>query len=160
MPQATAVGLTFFSPFCTLLAQKKLHVGRFFVKTKPAGFRWHYRGSVYLRESQKVQLYCRVVAERHGLKYDTLPRNAIVGVGNLVDVRPLSESEKEELVCCYNNVEHPADINWEPYCVPLPFGLFFDNVTLFERPLPYTSPPGAVNQFRIPLKNLPKAFRR
>lgn len=160
MTQTTAVGLTFFSPFSTLLVNEKLRVGNFLVKTKPAGFRWNYRGLVYLRESQKIQAYCRIVAERHGLDYDQLPRDAIVGTGNLVDVRPLTRREKEELVCCYNNVTRSSEIDWEPYCVPLPIGLFFDRVTVFKQPWQYTSPPGAVNQFRIPLKDIPKSLQR
>ena len=149
----TQVGLTFYSPFSTLLVQEKLRVGEFFVKTKPASFRWNYRGPVYLREGQKKKPYCRIVAERHELDYNNLPRNAIVGVGNLVDVRPLSESEMDKLICCYNNVAHPDEIDWEPYCVPLPVGLFFDKVKTVG-PWDFTSPSGAVHQFRFSLNGL------
>ena len=108
----------------------------------------------------------------------------IVGIGNLVDVRELTDSEDFDMLIAFNNLERfrissreqqtrnyarmfdlKAADKWgaENKCGPIrafPNGLFFKNLKRFRKPIPFKPPKGAVSMFRAPLSLVSKALKK
>src|SRR5258708_2131734 len=73
-------------PYNEMLFQGILKLGEFGVKTR--SWNWHHRGLVLLYTSTSTH---KVPAQAYGLDPKKYPRCVIVGVGELVNVRDLTE---------------------------------------------------------------------
>lgn len=110
---------------------------------KSRSWTWKHRGLTLLYTSSRV---ARSVAAAHGMDPKKYPRKAIVGVGDLIEVRPLNAREWRTLSRQFNN-------SWAPdrqFVEPLPIGYFFENLRRFETPVPYSWPQGPVLPITIP----------
>ncbi len=85
-------------PFNEMMFRGILKLGNRIVKTR--NWHWKYRGFVLLYTSTGRAM---VSARAYGLDPKEFPSRAIVGVAELVEVRPLTRGEKRKLLCQFNN---------------------------------------------------------
>ena len=131
------------------------------VKTR--SWNWDYRGPVLLYNSGRT---AREALEAYGYSDCSPMHRVIVGIGNLYDVRPLTDFEGVRMVANFNNIRVPAvrqlleDLGRKygyegplmPFEVhehtnliaPLPIGFFFNWLDRFENPVSFRWPPGPI----------------
>lgn len=157
----TLPALAFVFPYHEMLMRNLLSVGDFQVKTRSSN--WHYRGPVFLYTSRGR--YHRAPAQAHRLNPNEFPTGAIVGVATVVDSRPLTGSEKFQMVRNFNNMSHDTVVDivlgrYEgDYVEPLPIGVFLTDIKRFKTPVPFKPKPGAIGIMRVPLKVVAKALK-
>lgn len=130
-------------PYNEMLLRGILRLGDFAVKTR--SWYWDYRGLVLLYTSGRVQ---REPAEAYDLDPKEFPRKAIVGVGELVDVRSLTQKELKVLTRQFNNIK-PGERK-DPSIWPLPIGFFFKGLQRFTPPVSFNWPQGPVKPIFVP----------
>lgn len=141
-------------PYNELLLERKL-------MAKTRSWPWKHRGLTLLYTSTST---AKIVAKKYGLDPKALPRGVIVGCGELVDVRPLTDEEKDRLLLQFNNAtpeeaEEFGQFAGPDYIAPLDIGFFFTNLKRFKNPIPFKPPKGAVTVFKVPLKLVIKALK-
>lgn len=147
-------------PYNEMLFRGLLKLGRFGVKTR--SWNWHQRGLVLLYTSTSTH---RIPAKAYDLDPKKYPRCVIVGVGELVDVRDLTEAEKKSLLCQFNNAtpkQTKTFGQWggPAYVAPLGIGFFFRRLKRFKTPVPFKPKQGAVRTFGAPLSLVAGELRR
>lgn len=146
-------------PFSEMLLDGKLKLGKLGVKSRKRP--WNHRGLVLIYSSSSV---CRPAAEAHGYDPKTSPRGVILGVGELVDVRELTQAEIRSMCRQFNNTTTAGmrKIMATPgrqYVVPYELGYFFRKLKRFKKPVPFAWPSGAVTTTKIPLSVVAKALK-
>ena len=153
-------------PYNELLISGKLNVGSYGVKTRgwPMCV-WKYRGPVLLYTSTKTH---QIAADAHGLDSEVFPRQVIVGVGKLVEIRNLTRGEKKQMYLNFNNwgeKEYRSFLRaeragrWVDHISPFYAGLFFKNLKRFKKPIPFTWKKGAITLNHAPLSLVVKALK-
>lgn len=138
-------------PYNEMLFRGILKLGEFGVKTR--SWNWHHRGLVLLYTSTSTH---KVPVRAYGFDPKQYPRCVIVGVGELVDVRDLTEAEKKTLLCQFNNATPKQTkafgrVGGPDYIVPFDTGFFFRNLRRFKTPVPFKPKHGAIRTFSAPL---------
>ena len=128
-------------PYNDMLFDGHLQVGKHSVKTR--SYDWDYRGPVLFYTSGRTQQSC-VKAYKYVNGQDK--HKIIIGVANLVDVRPLNREEVMKMVLNFNNlkVEEVLSDFSNVQVVPYNFGYFFSKVKRFEEPVAFSWPSGPV----------------
>lgn len=129
-------------PYNDMLLDGRLRVGDFGVKTR--SYNWDYKGPVLLYNSGRTAWHCvNIYDYKRGHKNHGI----IIGVGELVNVRLLSDAENIKMICNFNNLTK-RDIARHGFTgvdvQPLPFGYFFSNLKRFQKPVPFSWPSGPV----------------
>jgi len=129
MPKMTTV--SFYAPHWELVFRGILVVGHFSAKTRQnESFR--HRGPVLCYTSRKAHTG---PVRAHRMQDTNIPRG-VVGCANIVDVRELTDEEKEELFRGYNNsftAEEMERLGVDAI-YPMPFGYIMDKVYPFQTP--------------------------
>lgn len=127
-------------PFNDMLLDGHLRLGEFGVKTR--SWNWDYRGPVLLYNSGRTACsamrayHYRDSREHHGV---------IIGVGNLVQVRELTEAETLQMICNFNNISKRMAALLGPYLIsPFQFGFFFQDLRRFKESVPFRWPSGPI----------------
>lgn len=157
-------------PFNEMLLDGILKLGSFGVKTRKLP--WSHRGLTLLYSSGRV---AATSAKAHGYDPKTSPRGVILGVGELVDVRPLTDAEFRTMTGQFNNMDvrtagrlvraadakrtWPVDGEGNPLVLPFPLGYFFRNLKRFKTPVPFAWPSGAVRCTNIPVSVVADALK-
>lgn len=129
--------------------------GKLIAKTR--NWEWKHRGLTLLYTSTKVHVE---VVRAHRIDARAFPRKVIVGVGNLVDVRPLTRREWDKLYKQFNNVKRGrsgGDGFGDVY--PMRIGFFFEDLKRFEEPLRFDWPSGPVKPIGIPVARVAVALK-
>jgi hypothetical protein len=119
-----------------LLLDGKLELGEYGVKSYRLP--WDHRGPTLLWSFERVT---KPSAKAYSRDYRTSPRNVIIGVGNLVDVRKLTKAEMQLI-----SQQHPL-------------GYFFTNLKRFVEPVPFTRPLGTVHYTDVPISLVADALK-
>jgi len=147
-----------FFPYNELLFDEKLIA-------KSRNWEWKHRGPTLLYTSTRTE---GCVARAYGFDPGSYPRKVIVGVGNLVDVRPFTGRELRRIFKQFNPDASREEItDYTKYGIlwtneritPGFYGYFFENLRRFEIPVPYNPPKGAVRTFRAPKVLVMRALR-
>lgn len=131
------------------------------VKTR--SWNWDYRGPVLFYNSGRT---AQSAVRAYGYHDAPAEHKVIIGVGELVDVRRLTNEEALQMVCNFNNLSESkvrgmvkkAREEWDcsesevllgfynlgNYVVPLPVGFFFKNLARFHEPVKFNWPAGPV----------------
>jgi hypothetical protein len=146
-------------PFNNMMFDGHLRVGKYEgVKTR--NWNWDYRGPVMFYTSGKSRI-ARQAVKAYGYQNSPDNHQIILGVGNLVEVRPLTDREARKMVSNFNNMsparvrrlllrfgkENPipptwvADYGWG-VIAPMEIGLFFRDLKKFKTPVPFRWPTG------------------
>lgn len=158
-PGITIPGFPNWFPFNEMLLDGKLRLGAYGVKSRPLP--WSHRGLTLFYSSGRVS---KPSAEAHGYDPKTSPRGVILGVGNLVDVRELTQAEIRKMCLQFNNTTTAGmrKILATPgtqYVVPYRLGYFFTDLKRFETPVPFAWPSGAVRCTNIPVSKVAAALK-
>jgi hypothetical protein len=141
--------LQFVAPYFELLLRGKLIIGDCAVKTR--NNTWGYRGPVLFRTSGGKP--AQTVLEGHGLTIHDAPQG-IVGYGELIDTRELSNAEIDQWAIQVNNISisklRRLRCNYAPHIEPCLYGYFFKNVRRFLTPVAWKPMPGPVNPVYVP----------
>jgi len=148
-------------PYNEMLFRGILKLNGCAVKTR--SWSWKHRGLTLLYTS--LSRYHKIPAKAYNLNPNDFPKGAIVGVGNLVDVRELTEREKFRLLCQFNNATPKeagefGQFTSPAYIGPFDIGFFFKDLKRFETSVPFTPPKGAVSVFRVPVIQVAKALKK
>ena len=150
------------APYNELLLSGKLRVG-LYEGVKTRSWEWDHRGPVLFYTSGRTHL---PVARAYDLVPSELPRKAIVGVGELFEVRALTADEEIQMYRNFNNWTL-ADYRkfcrqgwWEAdYVEPIWCGFFFRNLRRFRNPIKFHWPPGPVRLNHAPLSLVAKSLK-
>ncbi len=135
-------------PYNDLLLDGHLKVDQWEgVKTR--NWEWNYRGPVLLYNSLRT---ANPAVRAYQYKDSPSMHKMIIGAGELIDVRLLTQREVLQMVCNFNNVTHEQvkrvleqnDSSWDEYIVPFDTGFFFKNLRRFKEPVPFNWPSGPV----------------
>lgn len=135
-------------PYNEMLFDGKLRLGNYRVKTR--SYDPGFRGPVLLYTSGRTAHH---IARAHDYNPRDYVRPAIVGVGDLKDVRRLNDKEFESLLLQFNNTTL-VDSVAQAYDGPLPYGLFFQRLKKFPEPIEFTAESGPVRMVRVPLDKI------
>lgn len=127
-------------PFNDMLFDGHLRVLDF-AGVKTRSWKWDYRGPVLFYTSGRT---ARPAVEAYEYQDSQEHHKVIIGTGNLVEVRELTEDEVLRMVCNFNNITPTEALAGEYKISPFPFGFFFQNLRRFERPVPFKWPAGPV----------------
>ena len=147
-------------PFNDMLLDGHLKVGKYEgVKTR--SWDWNYRGPLLLYTSGRA---FHQAVEAYQYANGAKKHKVIIGIGELVDVRELTEKEAYKMVCNFNNVK-PSELSplipdtvppFEAYVLgyiaPYRIGFFFQNLRRFEQPVPFKWPAGPVKPIFTEIK--------
>ncbi|MBI2082014.1 MAG: hypothetical protein HYT76_00445 [Deltaproteobacteria bacterium] len=154
-------------PYHELMFDGRLGLDNFAaVKTRDFDWANGYRGPVLLFTSDRTVHDSVVQAYR--LDPQKIPKGALVGVGELVDVRELTFREQAILIDRFNNLglgrvklwglarnlrrqTVPESLRAKIGIGPGKFGLFFRRVYRFPVPIPFVRPPGGGDRFVAPV---------
>lgn len=138
--------------------------GKLIAKTR--SWVWAHRGLTLLYTSTRVH---GSVARAHEMDSKAYPKKAIVGVGNLVDVRPLTKREMRKLYSQFNNVPNLRKVSdralrrtgifVHDYVSPLPIGFFFTDLKRFDEPVSFDWPTGPVKPIGVPVSKVAAALK-
>lgn len=138
--------------------------GKLIAKTR--SWDWKHRGLTLLYTSTSTH---SEVVRAHEMDPKLYPRKALVGVGNLVDVRPLTKREKRKLFSQFNNVPNRRAVSnrtlrkrgfWMSSDVhPLPIGFFFTDLKRFVEPVPFDWPVGPIRPIGVPISHVAAALK-
>jgi hypothetical protein len=137
-------------PWNELLLDEKI-----FAKTRD--WNWKYRGPILLYTSRSR--IDKITAELHNLDPKKYVLGAIVGVGNLIDVRELKLMEQVNLFRQFNRTTKKEALDFyrynyserANYALPMDFGFFFENLKHFETPIIFKYPSGPVRYYNLPI---------
>lgn len=157
-------------PFNEMLLDGILKLRGYGVKSRKLP--WSHRGLTLLYSSGRV---ATTSAKAHGYDPKTSPRGVILGVGELVDVRELTDAEIRKMTGQFNNMSvrtarrlvlaadargaWPVDGEGNPMVLPFPLGYFFRKLKRFETPVPFAWPSGAVRCTNIPVSKVAAALK-
>ena|SRR3989344_1680481 len=130
-------------PYNELLLQGKL-------SAKTRTWRWRHTGLTLLYTSTST---ARDVAEAHGLNPKDTPRGVLVGVGELVTVRELTDAEADQIEREFDNNTGTVSIGAGAWRYE------FKNLKRFKKPVPFKPPQGAVRLFNVPVSVVAKALK-
>lgn len=140
--------------------------GKLIAKTRD--WVWAHRGLTLLYTSTRVH---GSIARIHEMNPKDYPKKALVGVGNLIDVRPLTKRESRKLYSQFNNLRNFRGVSGRvlarkgifvhDYVSPLSIGFFFEEGSLkrFKEPVPFDWPTGPVKPIGIPISKVAAALR-
>lgn len=143
MAQKTIPALPNHFPYNELLLNGKL-------SAKTRTWRWKHTGLTLLYTSTSTAWD---VVGAHGLEDEvhTTPRMVLVGVGELLPVRELTEDERDQIDREFGNGDYigtgAADYRYE-----------FKNLKRFVEPVPFKPPHGAVRTYNVPLRIVAEAL--
>lgn len=126
-----------------------LFSGKLSAKTR--NWRWKHSGLTLLYTSTST---AQSVAEVHGLDPKKSPRGILVGIGELVPVREMTDAEIVQ-------VEREFD-NGGSTVTGVYAGIYryeFRNLKRFKEPVPFKPPRGAVRLFNVPVSVVTKALK-
>lgn len=129
-------------PYNELLLSGKL-------SAKSRDWQWHHTGLVLLYTSTRVD---SDVARAHGLDPKAFQKGVLVGVGELLPVRPLTSEERRQILNEFSNGGHSGWFGCGH------FRYEFTNLKRFAKPVPFTPPQGAVSVLRVPLDLVAEAL--
>lgn len=129
---------------------------------KTRTWHWKHRGLTLLYTSSRSD---HEVAFAHGLDPRDFAKGVIVGCGDLVEVRDLTDRERARLFMQFNNIKSKSVarrlMRTGGNCIwPLPVGFFFDDLQRFEKPVPFSPPRGAVRTFRVSIGLVEEQLRK
>ncbi len=135
---------------------------------KTRNWEWNYRGPVLFYNSLRT---AKPAVEAYKYVDSHSQHKVIIGVGELLDVRPLTHKEALQMVCNFNNMSpekveeilqqngftsEPIDeedfvnsvlfdfYEFGPYIAPFDTGFFFKNLKRFKESVPFNWPPGPI----------------
>ena len=161
-------------PYNNMVFDDHLQVGEFAVKTR--SYNLKYRGPVLFYNSSSVE---PLAMKAYGYPKDQSNLKIIIGMANLVEVRPLTHKEARKMVMNFNNlpdiavrnlfgkmldlIESDKEIPDFPFLVnemgiiaPFRNGLFFLNKKRFQKPIPFNWPAGPQKPIFIQTARYPK----
>ncbi|MBI2121666.1 MAG: hypothetical protein HYT98_00950 [Candidatus Sungbacteria bacterium] len=130
-------------PYNELLLRGKL-------SAKTRTWRWSHTGLTLLYTSTST---ARDVAKAHGLDSKNTLRGVLVGVGELVPVRELTDAEAEQIEREFDNDTGTVSIGAGSWRYE------FKNLKRFKKPVPFKPPQGAVRLFNVPVFIVAKALK-
>ena len=130
-------------PYNELLLRGKL-------SAKTRTWRWSHTGLTLLYTSTST---ARDVAEAHGLDPKNTLRGVLVGVGELVSVRELTDAEAEQIEREFDNDTGTVSIGAGAWRYE------FKNLKRFKKPVQFKPPQGAVRLFNVPVSVVAKALK-
>ncbi len=125
-----------------------LLTGKLSAKTRT--WRWSHIGLTLLYTSTST---AHDVAAAHGLNPKTALRGMLVGVGELVAVREITDSEAYQIEREFDNDTGTVDVCAGTYRYE------FKNLKRFKTPIPFKPPKGAVRLFNVPVSVVAKALK-
>jgi len=139
--------------------------GKIFAKTR--NWDWKYRGLVLLYTSKgRID---KTTAEQHGFDPKQYPLGAIIGVGNLTNVKKLTLLEQVNLFRQFNKTTkkeahefyHEEYSERSGYVLPMDYGFFFEDLKRFEPCIIFPYPPGSVRYYNFHItKFIEKELRK
>lgn len=133
-------------PYNELLLSGKL-------SAKTRDWRWKHVGLTLLYTSTNTD---DAVVDAYGLQAQvkTSPRMVLVGVGELLPVRPLTRRERRQI---YREFRNNKRVSWGPGtgC----YRYEFKSLKRFREPIPFKPPHGAVRTFRVPVSTVKQALK-
>ena len=156
-------------PYNDMVFDGHLRLGKYLIKTR--SYNLNYRGPVLFYNSSRTEP--KAVS---AYKYENGPSNhkVIIGIADLVEVRPLTEIEARKMVLNFNNLTpqtlakrlHKYGLSYFQHTwfwlqigdliKPYHIGLFFENAKRFEEPVPFSWPAGPVRPITIQTARYPK----
>lgn len=133
-------------PYNELLLSGKL-------SAKTRNWHWNHTGLTLLYTSTSTD---DAVVDAHGLQVQarTSPRMVLVGVGELLPVRPLTKQEKRQI---YREFRNNKRVTWGPGTGYYRYE--FKNLKRFKKPVPFKPPKGAISVFHVPVSTVSKALQ-
>jgi len=131
-------------PYNELLLQGKL-------SAKTRTWRWGHTGLTLLYTSTST---ARDVARAHGLDPKGALRGVLVGVGELVPVRELTDKEAEQIEREFDNSTGTVGVGAGGWRYE------FRNLKRFKKPVPFKPPQGAVRLFNVPVSVVAGALKQ
>lgn len=115
--------------------------GKLLAKTR--NWKWDYRGPVLLYTSSRNTT---PVWQAYDMPPRNYPHKQIVGRGNLVDCRPLTNEEWWTITRQFNPTATDAEIERRKWNLiwPMQYGFFFEDLVRFEQPVAFNWPSGAI----------------
>ena len=155
-------------PFNDMIFDGHLRVGKYEgVKTR--SWNWDYRGPVLFYNSSRGKI-ARNAVRAYGYRNHPSKHKIIIGIGDLVEVRPLTQQEAEKMVGNFNkltptqvkklllqfgpdNPIRPFDVHdyGGDFIAPYEIGFFFQNLKKFSAPIPFAWPAGPIKPIFIPV---------
>lgn len=159
-------------PFNNMVFDGHMKVGEY-EGVKSRNWDWSYRGPMFFYNSSSRVSHQAM--EAYGYKRHPVNHKVIIGVGDLVDVRPFTHEEAMQMLCNFNNLSmrqvkkiiarNSSDPETQKesvyyfyelgyYIAPFQIGFFFKNLNRFGMPVPFNWPAGPVKPIFInPAKN-------
>ena len=135
-------------PFQYMLLDGILKLGDFGVKTRSGN---NVEPGLHLLYSSSNKMTPSLESYPQFRNSETYPSPALVGVGDLKEVRTLTDEEAEQLFFQFNNSTDLEEIeSRHRYVYPLPYGLFFQGLRKFEKPVDFKASGGPVSEVRVP----------
>lgn len=131
-------------PYNELLLSGKL-------SAKTRTWRWGHTGLTLLYTSTST---ARDVARAHGFDPRSAPRGILVGVGELLPVRELTNKEAMQIGGEFDNGTGTVRIGFGGWRYE------FKNLRRFKQPVPFKPPQGAVRLFNVPISVVAKALKQ
>lgn len=163
-------------PYKDMVLDNHLRVGEYdAVKTR--SYRMAYRGPVLFYNSTRIE---PLAMKAYEYQRNSENHKVIIGIADLVEVRPLTSKEGLKMVRNFNNMTarevkklekeiNPLDINdpnwpfwfnyqwgYENYIAPFKIGFFFKKVKRFREPIPFNWPAGPIRPIFIESARHPK----
>jgi hypothetical protein len=130
-------------PYNELLFSNKL-------SAKTRTWRWGHTGLTLLYTSTST---AHEVAAAHGLDSKNTLRGVLVGVGELLPVRELTEAEAKQIEKEFANNKRTVCVEAGPWLYK------FKNLRRFKKPVPFKPPRGAVRLFHVPISVVAQALK-
>jgi hypothetical protein len=125
-----------------------LFTGKLSAKTRM--WRWSHTGLTLLYTSTST---ATDVARAYGLDPKSATRGVLVGVGELLPVRELTDAEAERIEKEFANGDPDVFVGAGTYRYE------FKNLKRFNKPVPFKPPRGAVKLFNVPVSVVAKAMK-
>jgi len=163
-------------PFNDMVFDGYSQVGEY-AGVKTRSWNWDYRGPVLFYNSLRT---AKPAVKAYGYENGPSNHKVIIGVGNLIDVRPLTLAEAKQMLANFNKLPlaeverivrdceeldfSPENVvyrfyNFGPYIAPLKIGFFFQNLNRFSNPVPFDWPAGPIKPIYIPVSKVAKELK-
>ena len=119
------------------------------LSAKSRSWYWSHTGLTLLYTSTGTE---KVVANAHGFDWRCAPRKVIVGVGELLPVRPFTRREVRQF-------ERECGNGRDVGITAFPWRFEFTNLKRFRTPVPFQWPSGAITTCRVPISVVASALK-
>ena len=135
-------------PFQYMLLDGILKLGKFGVKTRSGD---NVETGLHLLYSSSNRMTPAIQSYPQYRDSEEYPSPALVGVGEVEEVRLLDDDEALKLLFQFNNSTDEEEIRSRfQYIYPCDYGLFFQGLKKFEKPVEFKASGGPVSEIRVP----------